>query len=132
MEDVPSLVGQLARLNILSGPVEDRNAEVAINVDVGVADASGEEAEGGWLIRVVGRETHFGFEISTMPNAVGVDDPKAKLPAEKVGFVGLDVYPFLLLQRKQFLHQSLLCHCVGVVVVLGDVVVVVGGKRRRG
>lgn len=67
-----------------------------------------------------------------MPNAVGVDYPKPKLPTEEVGFLGLSnvsapsnpskwfyprskisylyIYPLLLLEGQQFLHKPLLRH----------------------
>lgn|SRR5687767_12470879 len=90
--------------------MENRDAEVAIGVDVGVDDILCEKSEGGRGIWIVARESHLGLhgasvrppfslqrmmlkkthlQVRSMPDTVGVDDPKSELPAKQVGFVGL-------------------------------------------
>ncbi|KAI6757694.1 hypothetical protein HG531_003519 [Fusarium graminearum] len=90
VEHIPTLASQLARVLIFTRFVEDRDAESAVGVNVGVADALCQEFERRRLVWVIVRELHLGLEIGTVPGAVGVDDPEADFPAKEVRLVGLE------------------------------------------
>ena len=68
--------------------MEDRDAEFAVRVDVGVVDGP-VELEGGWGVGVVGGEGHFGFEVAAVVEGVGVDDYEGDIPVEYVFVVEL-------------------------------------------
>lgn len=63
--------------------MQDRDAELAVRVDVGVRDGD-QETELGRLVRVFVREHHLGPEVAPVEGAVGVDDHEAEPPLEDV------------------------------------------------
>jgi hypothetical protein len=90
VKNIPTLARQLARLLVFSWLVKNGNAEIAVWVNVGVADILSQEFESRRLVWVIVRELHLGLEVGAMPDAVGVDNPETEFPAKDVRIVGLE------------------------------------------
>lgn len=88
LEGGPALAGLLARHAVFAGGVEDRDAEAAVGVDVGVGDRD-EEAELGRGVGVVVGKDHLGAEVAAVEGAVRVDDHEREPPLEEIGRVVL-------------------------------------------
>ena len=63
--------------------MEDRDAEIAVGVDIGVVERAS-ELERRWSVRVVGRKGHGGEEVAAVVERVGIKDYEADVPGEDV------------------------------------------------
>ena len=63
--------------------MENRNAEVAVRVDVRVIKRAS-ELECWWSVGVIGRKGHSGEEVAAVVEGVGIKDYEADVPGEDV------------------------------------------------
>ena len=63
--------------------MKDRDAEVAVGVDVGVVERAC-ELKCWWSVGVVGGECHGGEEVAAVVEGVGIQDYEADVPGEDV------------------------------------------------
>ena len=76
--------------------MQDRNAQLAIGIDVWVVDRTS-KFEGWRAIRVSVGKGHLGLKIGAVESTVRVDNHEPNVPDKESALIILDVNPFFLL-----------------------------------
>jgi hypothetical protein len=90
---------------VLSRRVKDRNAELAVLVNVGMEERL-HEAEGGRRVGVVGGECHFRFEVATIVKGAGIQHVEADYPVSDVFILQLNSWSMICSINTLFLVHS--------------------------